>query len=90
MPQPRLTEDFQNPGFYYLATIAVYFEKHLVAAHSKCWTKYAFSLFFKQKAEKINKNQENGCKIRQKVLVEIAPECWPRVLFPENTLLKYL
>ena len=32
-----------------MVTFVVYFDQRLVAAHSKCWLKYTFSLFFVQK-----------------------------------------
>ena len=30
----------------WLLSIVIYFTQQLVAAHSKCWSKYAFSMFF--------------------------------------------
>ena len=53
--------------FHDLAPGVVYFDQRLGAAHFKCWSKYAFSTFFRQKAEK---------GIKSKNLTQnLEPEC---------------
>ena len=52
--------------------IILYFDQRLDAVYSKRWSKYAFSLFFVQKAEKVRNVLQNLAK----KFFLFAPECW--------------
>ena len=51
----------------------VYFDQHLDAAHSKCWSKYAF-LHFLQKIKKRKQSKKIEAKSSPKFF-EFAPNC---------------
>ena len=59
----------RNNCFYFFRQneIVVYFEQHLGAAHSECWSKYAFSAFVGDKAEKSRKSKKFVAKSNKKI-----------------------
>ena len=60
----------------------VYFDQHLGATHSKCWSKKSFSAFLPQKPLK---KQEICSKFQQKTgIFKFAPERWSTVLFSKK------
>ena len=59
------------------------YQPTLGAWHYKCWAKYAFSMFFVQKAEKGRKSKKIAASFSQKKFL-FVPEHWPSVLFPEK------
>ena len=70
-------------------TSVVYFDQHLGAAHSKCWLNYAFPVCAK-KLKKGSKRKKFAATFSKKLVFEFAPECWLRVLFPEQTHFQWL
>ena len=63
----------------------VYFDKHLVAAYPKRWSKSSCSVFFVQEAEKTQKSNKFGAKFSKKMffLIKLAPKRRLSVLFPD-------
>ena len=62
----------------------------MVAMHSNRWSKYAFSTFFVQNAQKERKRKKIEAKLSKKCFSEFTPKYWPRILFSENSKLTNL
>ena len=56
--------------------IVVFFDQHLGAVHSKCWSKYAFF-----------KSKKIVAKVSRKCIFEFAPKPWWRVLILDKPVI---
>ena len=61
--------------------LVAYFNKPLGPAHSKHWSKFAFSMFFELRSWK---NGRKSKKFSKKRVYKFAPKRWSNVLFPEK------
>ena len=59
----------------------LYLDQRMCAVHNKRWSKYTFSNFFEQKSRK---KEEKAKKLMKNWGVEVAPDHWSHVLFPEK------
>ena len=73
-----------NEKYGTLSLYFVYFDHHLGAAHSKHWSKYAFSTFFSKKLKKEEKERKFLQNLAKKCFLKFALERWLIILFPEN------
>ena len=60
--------------------------QHLVAAHPKCWSKYAFSIFLQKNLKREEKARKLRQNLSKKLCFEFAPKYWLRVFFPEKNI----
>ena len=67
-------------SYIWIILCVVYFYQCLDAAHSKCGSTYAISIFFCKKAEKSWKKLEDWGKNKQMFMFWFAPKHWSRVI----------
>ena len=60
----------------------VYLDQLLGAAHSKCWSKYAFQSFCARNLKKEVKARNLMQNLEKNGFSKFAPECWSRDLVP--------
>ena len=61
-----LTKSGYHPPHQHTPTHVVYFNQHLGAAHSKCWSKYVFLAFFVLKSYENAKSKKFAAKFSKK------------------------